>query len=97
MTRPRPRAGLCLTSALAGFERDLIRERTKAGLIAVRAHGRQGGRPKGLSKESLAKAQAAKTLYLQRDKPVAEIGQLLGVGRATIYRYLAQLQVPTGG
>jgi len=55
--------------------------------------GRQGGRPKGLSKEALAKAQAAKTLYLQQDKTVAEIGQLLGVGRATIYRYL---EVPTG-
>ena len=86
-----------LFASLAEFERDLIRERTKAGLTAARARGRQGGRPKGLSKEALAKAQAAKTLYLQRDKTVAEIGQLLGLGRATIYRYLAQLGVATGG
>ena len=49
-----------------------------------------------LSYEALSKAQAAKTLYLQQDKTVAEIGQLLGVGRATIYRYIAHLGVPTG-
>ena len=86
-----------LFASLAEFERDIIRERTKAGLTAARARGRQGGRPKGLSKEALSKAQAVKTLYLQQDKTVAEIGQLLGVGRATIYRYLAHLGVPTGG
>ncbi|MBW3127717.1 recombinase family protein [Hymenobacter profundi] len=85
-----------LFASLAEFERDLIRERTKAGLTAARARGRQGGRPKGLSKEALSKAQAARTLYLQQDKTVAEIGQLLGVGRATIYRYLLLLDVPTG-
>ncbi|QNE42002.1 recombinase family protein (plasmid) [Hymenobacter sp. NBH84] len=86
-----------LFASLAEFERDIIRERTKAGLTAARARGRQGGRPKGLSKEALSKAQAAKTLYLQQDKTVAEIGQLLGVGRATIYRYILLLGVPTGG
>ena len=86
-----------LFASLAEFERDIIRERTKVGLTAARARGRQGGRPKGLSKEALSKAQAAKTLYLQQDKTVAEIGQLLGVGRATIYRYLTHLGVPTGG
>ncbi|MBC6992219.1 recombinase family protein [Hymenobacter sp. BT491] len=85
-----------LFASLAEFERDLIRERTHAGLTAARARGRQGGRPKGLSKEALSKAQAAKTLYLQQDKTVPEIGQLLGVGRATIYRYLAHLGVKTG-
>lgn len=85
-----------LFASLAEFERDLIRERTHAGLTAARARGRQGGRPKGLSKEALSKAQAAKTLYLQRDKTVAEIGQLLSVGRATVYRYLAHLGVQTG-
>ena len=82
--------------SLAEFEHDVIRERTKAGLTAARTRRRQGGRPKGLSKEALSKAQAAKTLYLQQDRTVAEIGQLLGVGRATIYRYLAHLGVPTG-
>ena len=85
-----------LFASLAEFERDGIRERTKAGLTAARARGRQGGRPKGLSKQALSKAQAAKMRYLQQDKTVAEIGQLLGVGRATIYRYLAHLAVLTG-
>jgi len=85
-----------LFASLAEFERDIIRERTKAGLTAARARGRQGGRPKGLSKEAVSKARSAKTLYLQQDKTVTEIGQLLGVGRATIYRYLAHLDVPTG-
>ncbi|WP_369073210.1 helix-turn-helix domain-containing protein [Hymenobacter coccineus] len=74
----------------------MIRERTHAGLAAARARGRQSGQPKCLSKAALSKAQAAKTLYLQ-DKTVAEIGKLLGVGRATIYRYLGHLGIPTGG
>ena len=86
-----------LFASLAEFECDIIRERTKAGLTAARARGRQGGRPKGLSKEALSKAQAAKTLYLQQDKTVTEIGQLLGVGHATIHRYLAHLSVSTNG
>ena len=86
-----------LFASLAEFECDIIRECTKAGLTAARARGRQGGRPKGLSKEALSKAQAAKTLYLQQDKTVTEIGQLLGVGHATIHRYLAHLSVSTNG
>ncbi|AIZ63735.1 resolvase [Hymenobacter sp. DG25B] len=85
-----------LFASLAEFERDLIRERTNAGLSAARARGRQGGRPKGLSKEAQSKAEAAKTLYLKQDKTVGEIGKLLGVGRATIYRYLTYLGVQTG-
>lgn len=71
-----------LFASLAEFERDIIRERIKAGLTAARARGRPGDRSKELSKE-------AKILYLQQDKTGAEIGRLLGVGRATIYRYLA--------
>ncbi|GGF27390.1 recombinase family protein [Hymenobacter cavernae] len=83
-----------LFASLAEFERDIIRERTNAGLTAARARGRQGGRPAGLSKEALAKAEAAKTLYLQ-GRNGGEIAQLLNVGRATIYRYLAHLGVAT--
>ncbi|TDN37230.1 recombinase family protein [Hymenobacter sp. UV11] len=85
-----------LFASLAEFERDIIRERTNAGLTAARARGRQGGRPKGLSASALSVAQAAKTLYLGGGKTTAEIGQVLGVGRATIYRYLAALGVSTG-
>jgi DNA invertase Pin-like site-specific DNA recombinase len=84
-----------LFASLAEFERDLIRERTQAGLAAARARGRQGGRPPGLSKEAQRKAEAVKTLYLLQDKTAAEIGQLLGIGRSTVYRYLALLGVTT--
>lgn len=89
---------LNLFASLAEFERDISRERTKAGLPAARARarGRQGGRPLALAKEALSKAQAAKMLYLQQDKTVAESAPLRGAGRATIYRYLVQLGVPTG-
>lgn len=85
-----------LFASLAEFERDLTRERTNAGLAAARARGRQGGRPRGLSKEAQSKAEAAKTLYLKKDTSVEDIGKLLGVSRATIYRYLDLLGVPTG-
>lgn len=81
-------------ASLAEFERDIIRERTKAGLSAARARGRMGGKPKGLSKEALSKAQAAKTLYEKKEKTVAEIGKLLGISRATVYRYLKHANSP---
>ena len=84
-----------LFASLAEFERDLTRERTNAGLAAARARGRQGGRPPGISKEARSKAEAAKTLYLQKDKKVEDIAKLLGVSRATIYRYLNLLGVST--
>ncbi|MDF7820021.1 recombinase family protein [Runella sp. MFBS21] len=75
-------------ASLAEFERDLIRERTRSGLAAARARGRLGGKPKGLTKEALSKAEAARTLYDKQEKTVAEIGKLLGLSRATVYRYL---------
>jgi len=84
-----------LFASLAEFERDIIRERTQAGLTAARARGRQGGRPAGMSKEVHSKAEAAKTLYQLRSKTAEEIGQVLGVSRATIYRYLKLLKVDT--
>lgn len=80
-------------ASLAEFERDLIGERTKAGLLAARARGRQGGRPKGMTKEARDKAQAVRTWYEKREKSAQEIAKLLGISRATVYRYLA-LQPP---
>lgn len=77
-------------ASLAEFERDIIRERTRAGLSAARARGRMGGRRKGLSPEALSKAEAARTLYEKREKTVAEIGKILGISRATVYRYLKE-------
>ena len=57
-------------------------------MSAARARGRHGGKPKGLSKEAQSKAEAAKILYDKKEKTVAEIGKLLGISRATVYRYL---------
>lgn len=72
-------------ASLAEFERDLIRERTNAGLAAARARGRTGGRPPLLTKDKLA---TARKLYDQQEMTVAQIGEVLGVSRTTIYRAL---------
>lgn len=71
--------------SLAEFERDLIRERTKAGLEAARARGRNGGRPSKLSDKDMKRARQ---LYAEQRLTVAEIGLKLGVSRTTIYRVL---------
>jgi DNA invertase Pin-like site-specific DNA recombinase len=72
--------------ALAEFERDLIRERTNAGLAAARARGRTGGRPKKLADpKTLA---LARTLYADGQTDVATICRTLGISRATLYRAL---------
>jgi DNA invertase Pin-like site-specific DNA recombinase len=68
--------------ALAEFERNLIRERTTAGLSAARARGRRGGRPKALTGKQLSIAQ---DLY-ERQHPIQEILQTLKISRATLYR-----------
>src|ERR687896_675129 len=68
--------------ALAEFERNLIRERTTAGLIAARARGREGGRPKALTAKHLS---IAKDLYDKRH-PIQEICQTLKISKATLYR-----------
>lgn len=78
-------------AALAEFERDLIRERTHAGLAAARARGRKGGRPPALSPDQV---KAARRMYEQNEMTVAKIGAVLGVSRATIYRALNRQSVP---
>lgn len=71
--------------ALAEFERDLIRERTRAGLTAARARGRRGGRPKALSDKQ---RQIARQLHADKSNSIADICKTLSVSRATLYRYL---------
>jgi DNA invertase Pin-like site-specific DNA recombinase len=71
--------------ALAEFERELIRERTLAGLASARARGRKGGRPARLDAKKLA---TAKRLLQDPDLTVAEVAETLGVGRSTLYRAL---------
>jgi DNA invertase Pin-like site-specific DNA recombinase len=73
--------------ALAEFERDLIKERTNAGLQAARARGRKGGRPKVLSGKKIAMARA---LYADKSHSVEDICKTLNIGRTTLYRYLKE-------
>ena len=85
-TTPSGKLVFALFAALAEFERELIRERTLAGLASARARGRKGGRPHALSKAQVRLAQAA---MAQRDTKVSELCLELGVTKATIYRYVA--------
>ena len=71
--------------ALAEFDRDIISENTHAGLEAARARGRVGGRSRALNDEQVRIAHA----LAAQDIPREQIGQLLKVSRATLYRYLS--------
>jgi DNA invertase Pin-like site-specific DNA recombinase len=83
-----------LFASLAEFERDIIRERTHAGLSAARARGRTGGRPKGLSLEAQLKAQYAKKLYADRSLSIVDICKKVGVSRRTLYNYIHLEDLP---
>lgn len=83
-------------ASLAEFERDLIQERTKAGLAAARARGRLGGKPKGLSQQAESIACAAETLYKEGKLTVNEIIKQLGIAKATFYNYLHHRNVTVG-
>jgi DNA invertase Pin-like site-specific DNA recombinase len=72
-------------SALAEFERDLIRERTKAGLKAARARGKLGGRPPMLS---AAEVKKLKRYYKKGELPVIEICKIFGISKPTLYKYV---------
>lgn len=76
-------------AVLAEFERDLIIERTKAGLESARARGRKGGRRFTLTKAQIRLAQAAMG---KKETIVSQLCQELGITRATLYRYVS----PTG-
>ena len=70
--------------ALAEFEREMIRERTKAGLRAARARGSLGGRPKKLSGREIS---IAKKLMADRETKIFDISKTMNVSRSTLYRY----------
>jgi DNA invertase Pin-like site-specific DNA recombinase len=75
-----------LFGALAEFERNLITERTMAGLEAARARGRRGGRPK--LNPACSKIAMAKKLYADQTNTIRDICKTLHISRATLYRYL---------
>src|SRR3954454_19534894 len=71
--------------ALAEFERDIIRERTNAGLEAARSRGKKGGRPRALTPTQI---QLARRLYADKNTSVFEICKMLGISRHTLLRYV---------
>jgi len=74
-------------ASLAEFEREIIRERTNAGLAAARARGRTGGRKPGLSEDAKRKARIAQSYY-EEGMAVNQITKSIGISKATLYRYL---------
>jgi len=76
-----------LFGALAEFERNLIRERTQAGMAAARVRGRMGGRPTRLDPVKLA---LALRLHHEDKHTVKEICQIMGISKSTLYNYLAK-------
>ena len=71
--------------ALSEFERNLIKERTRAGLEAARARGQQGGRPTKLNVEQI---ELAKTLNANKKHSIQSICKMVGVGKTTLYKYI---------
>jgi DNA invertase Pin-like site-specific DNA recombinase len=71
--------------AIAQFERNLIRERTRAGLASARAKGKVGGRKPGLTTKDIA---VAKAMLRDSDITVAEVARRMGVAKGTLYRHL---------
>lgn len=71
--------------ALAEFERDIIRDRTNAGIAAARKRGRFGGRPKKMNEKKIA---LAKTLMADKSNSINDICEILHVSKATLYRCL---------
>lgn len=74
-------------ASLAEFEKNLIRDRTKAGLQAARARGRLGGRPKSLTND---KQKLALQLYNDKQHSIQQICEIMGITKPTLYRYIKQ-------
>jgi DNA invertase Pin-like site-specific DNA recombinase len=82
---PMGKAMLTIMAAFAQLERDTMIERTRAGLAAAAANGRKGGRPRKVDDADAAKARGLRNKGIT----ATDIAKLLGVSRATVYRYLA--------
>jgi len=81
---------ITLFGAVAQLERDIIIERTTAGLKSARRRGIQLGRKRGLGKEAKQKAVLAASYYKQNNLPVTDIMKLVGIrSKPTLYKYLA--------
>jgi CRP-like cAMP-binding protein len=83
---PMGTAMLTIMAAFAQLERDTMIERTRAGLAAAAANGRKGGRPRKVDDANAAKARQLRAKGIT----ATDIAKMLGVSRATVYRYLAE-------
>ncbi len=81
-----------MVAMLAEFERDIIRERTNAGLASARARGKMGGRPEGLTKEAQITAMAVYHLYQDKSVSISDIVKQSGVSVATVYKYIRYIE-----
>ncbi len=92
-TTPTGKLLFHIVGAMAEFERDIIRERTTAGLDAARARGRKGGRPKATETIKPRNLVRAKELYAANEKSIAEIMEQTGFkSRATFYKYVVNTE-----
>jgi DNA invertase Pin-like site-specific DNA recombinase len=90
-TRPEGKLVFGIFAALAEFERELIVERTKAGLVAARARGRTGGRPRKMTPSKIRMAMAA---MADSDAKASVIAEELGITTSTLYEYVSSGGAP---
>lgn len=91
-TTPGGKLVFHIFGALAEFERNLIRDRTRAGLAAARARGRKGGRPKAIAREQ---RELAVQLYHGKQHSIPQICELAGITKPTLYAYVREMsQLP---
>lgn len=91
-TTPSGKLTFHIFAALAEFERDMIRERTNAGLAAAKRRGKTLGRPRSLSEEQV---RMAKVMLADPDLSARQVAEQLGVHRATLYRHLSRPELGT--
>jgi len=92
-TTPAGKLVFHIFAALGEFEREIIRERTNAGLDAARARGRKGGRR---PKMTPGKLDTARQLYDSKEHTMEQIAEIVGVSRARLYRHLEPAEQQTG-
>ena len=87
-TTPQGRLMFNMFASFTEFERELISERTRAGISAMKEHNLGGGKVRGLSQDNIKKVTMAKSLSQRGDMKPADIYKSLGISKATYYRYL---------
>lgn len=95
-TTAQGRFTFSIFASLAEFEREIIRERTRAGLASARRRGKKLGRKEGLSEEAERTALAAESLYRENKYSVQEIAKRLSISKTTLYKYLKHRGIEVG-